>query len=40
MAEALLPLVNWINQNLMEWLRLMAEQEIMTRFAYDVSWIV
>ena len=40
MVDAILPLVEWIDQNWTEWMRLMAEQETMTRFAYDMLWIV
>ena len=40
MVEAILPLVDWIEQNRPDWVRIMAEQETTTRFAYDVSWIV
>ena len=33
-------MVNCIDRNRMEWVRLMAEQETAARFAYDVSWIL
>ena len=39
-VEAILPLVNCIDRNRTEWVRLMADQETMTRFAYDVPWII
>ena len=38
-VEALPPLVDWIDRNRTEWVRLMAEQETMTQFAYHVSCI-
>ena len=40
MVEAILPLVNRIDQNRTEWVRLMADQKTMKRFAFDVPWIV
>ena len=40
MVEAILPLVNWIEQNRTGWVFLMEEEETTMRFAYDVSWIV
>ena len=39
-VQAILPLVAWIDRNWTVWVRLMADQETMTRFAYDVLWIV
>ena len=36
-VEALPPLVDWIDRNRTEWVFLVAEQETMTRFAYNVS---
>ena len=39
-VEAILPLVDWIDRNRTDWVRLMAEKETTTRFAYDVSWTV
>ena len=39
-VEAILLLVDWINQNRTEWMRLMADQETTTRFAYDLLWII
>ena len=39
-VQAILLLVDWIFRNRTEWVRLMADQETTTRFAYDVSWIV
>ena len=39
-VEAILPLFDCIYRNRMEWVRLMAEQETMTWFTYDVLWIV
>ena len=33
-------MVDMINQNRKELVRLMAEQKTTTQFAYDVSWIV
>ena len=39
-VEAILHLVDWIDRNWTEWVRLMADQETTTRFAYDMSWIL
>ena len=39
-VEAILPLVDWIDWNRTEWVRIMAEQETTKQFAYNVSWIV
>ena len=35
-VEAILPLVEWIDQNWKEWFWIMAYQETTTRFAYNV----
>ena len=40
MVEAILPLVDWINENPSEWGRIIEDAESTTRFAYDVSWVV
>ena len=40
MVEAILPLVNWIDENQYKWGRIMEDAESTTRFAYDVSWVV
>ena len=40
MAEAILPLVDWIDENRSEWGRIMEDADATTRFAYDVSWVV
>ena len=39
-VESILALVDCIDQNRTEWVCLMVEQNTMTQFAYDVSWIV
>ena len=40
MVEAILPLVDWIDENRSEWGRIMENAESTTRFAYNVSWVV
>ena len=40
MVEALLLLVDWVDQNRIEWVRFMKEQGTTTQFAYNVSWII
>ena len=40
MVEAILPLVNWIDENRSEWGRIMEDADSTTCFAYDVLWVV
>ena len=40
MVEAILPLVDWIDENRSEWGRIMEDAESTTRFAYDMLWVV
>ena len=40
MVEAILPLVDWIDDNRSEWGRIMKDAEATTRFTYNVSWVV
>ena len=40
MVEAILPLVNWIEENRSEWGRIMEDAEAITRFAYDMLGVV
>ena len=40
MVEAILPLVNWIDENRSEWGRIMEDADSTTRFAYGVLWVV
>ena len=40
MVEAILPLVDWIDENRSEWGRIMEDAESTTSFAYNVSWVV
>ena len=40
LVEAILPLVDWIDQNRFEWVRIMEDVEAITHFAIDLSWVV
>ena len=40
MVEAILPLVDWIEENRSKWGRIMVDADSTTRFAYDLSWVV
>ena len=40
MVDAILPLVDWIDENRSEWGRIMEDAEATTCFTYDVSWVV
>ena len=40
MVEAILPLVDWIDENRSEWGRIMEDAESTTRFVYNVPWVV
>ena len=40
MVEAILPLVDWIDENRSEWGGVIEDAEATTRFAYNVSWVV
>ena len=40
MVEAILQLVDWIDENRSKWGRIMEDTEATTRLVYDVSWVV
>ena len=40
MVEAILPLVDFIDENQSEWGRIMEDADSTTRFAADMSWVV